>query len=55
MVMRKIVAALATSGVVFAGAVDIPEIGVASGASAISIIVGAALVLRSRRRKKADQ
>lgn len=52
MKIRMILAALATSGLAFAGAVDIPEIGVTSAASAISIIAGAALVLRSRRDKK---
>ena len=36
---------------VFAGSVDIPEIGVSSAVGALSLLTGAVLVLRSRRRK----
>ena len=54
MAIRVILAVLATSKLVFAGSVDIPEIGVASATGALSIIAGAALVLRSRRNKNGN-
>ena len=41
----------AAAGSAMAGSVDIPEIGAASAAGAVSLLTGAVLILRSRRRK----
>jgi hypothetical protein len=44
---------IAGAGLAMAGNVDIPEIGAGSAAGALSLLTGAMLVLRSRRRKQA--
>jgi MYXO-CTERM domain-containing protein len=54
--MSKILAlsllTLASATFVFAGSVTAPEIDAASGVGALTLLSGAVLVLRSRRRKQ---
>ncbi|MBM3783756.1 MAG: LPXTG cell wall anchor domain-containing protein [Acidobacteria bacterium] len=49
--IRIILGGLAASSLAFASAITVPEINMTSAAGAISLIGGAALVLRSRRKK----